>query len=62
MVTFISKKAVKKPPKKKNNQNRKFYYTFEDCGHNDKTLPSGKCFTCKYLEKHSEDMAKAVYK
>ena len=63
MVTFISKKAVKKPSKKsKNNQDRKFYYSFEDCGHNDdRVTGTGKCFTCWYLDKHSEDIAKAVY-
>jgi hypothetical protein len=58
MVTFISKKAHKKRGK-----NRKVYYTFEDCGHEDDRITgTGKCFTCWYFDKHSEDMAVAVYK
>jgi hypothetical protein len=67
MVTFISKKAFvnrSKPSKKKRNdkKNQKVYYTFEDCRHNDdRTTGTGKCFTCWYLDKHSEDMAIAVY-
>jgi hypothetical protein len=67
MATFISKKAFvnrSKPSKKKRvyNKNRKFYYTPENCGHNDDRVTGmGKCFTCWYEEKHSEDMATAVY-
>lgn len=64
MVTFISKKALKRPSKRqrKNKQKRKVYYSFEECGHDDdRVTGTGKCFTCWYLDKHSEDMAIAVY-
>jgi hypothetical protein len=57
MVTFISKKAHKK-----NRKNKKQSYLVEKCGHDDDRITgTGKCFTCWYLDKHSEDIAVAVY-